>query len=312
MIHSFEPDKFYLSIGSHSPALHIESGDTVETSTVDAGGFDRNGVSVSDRGNPQTGPIYVDGATPGDVLAVYFSKIWPNRDHGFCRPRIAANVLEPGHDSGVENNDLFNFSLDFGSNTAIIENPSEGLKNLSVPIRPMIGCFGIAPDRGQAISTATSGPHGGNMDYRGFEPGVTAYLPVFIEGALFHIGDGHAWQSDGEILGTGIEISMDVTFTLSVIPQKEIFWPRGQNKDFIFTAGNVRPLDEALQHSSSEMLRWLVDDYDLSLPDANILLGTYVQYDVGNVYDPAYTMICKIPKTVLPEPNKNALLSYSA
>ena len=95
-------------------------------------------------------------------------------------------------------------------------------------------------------------------------------------------------------------------------PQKEIFWPRGQNKDFIFTAGNVRPLDEALQHCSSEMLRWLVDDYDLSLPDANILLGMYVQYDVGNVYDPAYTMICKIPKSVLPEPNKDALVSYSA
>jgi acetamidase/formamidase len=269
-------------------------------------------VSVSGRGNPQTGPIHVNGATPGDVLAVHFSKIWPNRDHGFCRPRIAANVLEPGHDCGVENQDTFNFDLDFETNTAKIENPSEGLKNLSVPIRPMVGCFGVAPDRGQAISTATSGPHGGNMDYRGFECGVTAYLPVFVEGALFHIGDGHAWQSDGEILGTGIEISMDVSFTLNVISQKQIFWPRGQNKDFIFTAGNVRPLDEALQHSSSEMLRWLVEDYDLSLPDANILLGTYVQYDVGNVYDPAYTMICKMPISVLPKPNKNALVLYSA
>jgi len=102
-----------------------------------------------------------------------------------------------------------------------------------------------------------------------------------------------------------------VSFTLSVISRKQIFWPRGQNKDFIFAAGNVRPLDEALQHSTSEMLRWLVDDYDLSLPDANVLLGTYVQYDVGNVYDPAYTMICKIPKSVLPKPNKGALVSYS-
>ena len=97
-----------------------------------------------------------------------------------------------------------------------------------------------------------------------------------------------------------------------MISQKQVFWPRGQNKDFIFTAGNVRPLDEALQHSSSEMLRWLVEDYDLSLPDANILLGTYVQYDVGNVYDPAYTMICKMPISVLPKPNKNALVLYSA
>ena len=312
MIHSFEPDKYYLSIGSHSPALKIDSGDTVNTNTVDAGGFDKNGVSVAGRGNPQTGPIYVEGACPGDVLAVRLNNIWPNRGHGFCRPKIASNVLEPGHDSGVTDLDTFNFLLDFDSNTARIENPSEGLKELSVPISPMIGCFGVAPDRGQAISTATSGPHGGNMDYRGFESGVTAYFPVFVDGALFHIGDGHAWQSDGEILGTGIEISMDVSFTLTVIPKIEIFWPRGQNEDFIFTAGNVRPLDEALQRSTSEMLRWLVNDYGLSWPDANIMLGMYVQYDVGNVFDPAYTMICKIPKSVLPSANPGSLVSQSA
>jgi acetamidase/formamidase len=254
----------------------------------------------------------VEGAYPGDVLAVKLNNIWPNRGHGFCRPKIAANVLEPGHDSGVTDLDTFNFLLDFDSNTARIENPSEGLKDLLVPISPMIGCFGVAPDRGQAISTATSGPHGGNMDYRGFESGVTAYFPVFVEGALFHIGDGHAWQSDGEILGTGIEISMDVSFTLTVIPKVEIFWPRGQNENFIFTAGNVRPLDEALQHSTSEMLRWLVSDYGLSWADANIMLGTYVQYDVGNVFDPAYTMICKIPKSVLPSATPGSLLSQSA
>ena len=312
MIHSFEPDKYYLSIGSHSPALKISSGDTVNTNTLDAGGFDKNGVSVSGRGNPQTGPIYVEGAYPGDVLAVKLNSIWPNRGHGFCRPKIASNILEPGHENRVTDIDIFNFLLDFDTNTARIENPSEGLKDLLVPISPMIGCFGVAPDRGQSISTATSGPHGGNMDYRGFESGVTAYFPVFVEGALFHIGDGHAWQSDGEILGTGIEISMDVTLTLTVIPKVEIFWPRGQNENFIFTAGNVRPLDAALQHSTSEMLRWLVSDYGLSWPDANIMLGTYVQYDIGNVFDPAYTMICKVPKSVLPSANPGSLLSQSA
>ena len=312
MIHSFEPDKYYLSIGSHPPALKISSGDTVNTNTLDAGGFDKNGVSVSGRGNPQTGPIYVEGAYPGDVLAVKLNSIWPNRGHGFCRPKIASNILEPGHENRVTDIDIFNFLLDFDTNTARIENPSEGLKDLLVPISPMIGCFGVAPDRGQSISTATSGPHGGNMDYRGVESGVTAYFPVFVEGALFHIGDGHAWQSDGEILGTGIEISMDVTLTLTVIPKVEIFWPRGQNENFIFTAGNVRPLDAALQHSTSEMLRWLVSDYGLSWPDANIMLGTYVQYDVGNVFDPAYTMICKVPKSVLPSANPGSLLSQSA
>ena len=84
----------------------------------------------------------------------------------------------------------------------------------------MLGCFGVAPGRGQAISCATSGRHGGNMDYRGFREGVTVYFPVFVEGALLHVGDGHALQGDGEIVGTGIEISLDVEVTVDVVKGK--------------------------------------------------------------------------------------------
>jgi len=308
MEHRFFPDTYYMSIGSHEPVLEVKSGDLVHTMTVDAGGRDMKGNQVAPRGNPQTGPFYVDNALPGDVLAVTLEKIWPNRNHGFCRPRISPNVLEPDHENSVPNPDIFNFVLDFATNTASMEYPSPALENLIVPIRPMIGCFGVAPDRGQSISTATSGPYGGNMDYRGFEPGTTAYFPVFVEGALFHIGDGHAWQSDGEILGTGIEIPMEVSFTLEVVKNKLIQWPRGQNSEYIFTAGNVRPLDEAIQHATSEMVRWLTQDYGISQPDANILIGIYVEYDIGNVFDPAYTMICKMPKSKLPEPDSSALV----
>ena len=307
MEHRFSPETYYMSIGSHEPVLEVKSGDLIHTMTVDAGGRDMEGNQVAPRGNPQTGPFYVVNALPGDVLAVTLEKIWPNRNYGFCRPRIAPNVLEPGHENSVPSLDTFNFVLDFATNTASIEHPSPALENLIVPIRPMIGCFGVAPDRGQSISTATSGPHGGNMDYRGFEPGTTAYFPVFVEGALFHIGDGHAWQSDGEILGTGIEIPMEVSFTLEVVKNKLIQWPRGQNSEYIFTAGNVRPLDEAIQHATSEMVRWLTQDYGISQPDANILIGVYVEYDIGNVFDPAYTMICKMPKSKLPEPDSGAL-----
>ena len=135
------------------------------------------------------------------------------------------------------------------------------------------------------------------------------FLSKWSEEILRDIKSVNEKKSDGEILGTGIEISMDVTFTVSVIKGKQIAWPRGQNVEHIFTAGNVRPLDQAIQHATSEMLRWLTEDYDLSLPDANIILGTYVEYDVGNVFDPAYTMICKLPKSVLPEPSVGALVN---
>jgi acetamidase/formamidase len=123
---------------------------------------------------------------------------------------------------------------------------------------------------------------------------------VSADGALFHIGDGHAVQGDGEISGTGIEISMEMQVTLRVVKRRRIGWPRGENSDFIFTVGNARPLDQALQHATTEMARWLRDDYGLDGHEIGILMGQCVRYDVGNVFDPAYTMVCKIPKRVLP------------
>jgi amidase len=170
---------------------------------------------------------------------------------------------------------------------------------LTLPLAPMLGCFGVAPPRGQAISTATSAEHGGNMDYRGFTSGVTVYFPVFVPGALFHLGDGHAVQGDGEIVGTGIEIAMEVQFTVELRKGKRIGWPRGEDAEYIFTVGNARPLDQAVQHATTEMLRWLREDYGLDTREASILLGQAVRYDLGNVYDPAYTMVCKMPKRVL-------------
>jgi acetamidase/formamidase len=93
---------------------------------------------------------------------------------------------------------------------------------------------------------------------------------------------------------------MDVTVTLKVLKQKTIGWPRGENTDFIFTVGNARPLDQCLQHATTEMLKWLQQDYGLDAPAANLLLSQCVRYDLGNMFDPAYTMVCKIPKRFLP------------
>jgi acetamidase/formamidase len=163
----------------------------------------------------------------------------------------------------------------------------------------MVGCFGVAPDGGQAISTDTSGSYGGNMDYRGFRQGVTVYLPVYEEGALFSLGDGHALQGEGEISGMGIEISFDVSFTIRVAAGS-IRWPRAENDEAILCVGNARPLDQAVQHCTTEMVRWLRDDYRLDASAASILLGQCVQYEIGNFFDPAYTVVCKLAKKYLP------------
>jgi acetamidase/formamidase len=164
----------------------------------------------------------------------------------------------------------------------------------------MLGCFGVAPPRGQVISSGTSSTHGGNMDYKGFVAGVTVYFPVFVPGALLFMGDGHAVQGDGEIVGTGIEISFDVQFTVKLLKGKKINWPRAENEEYILTVGNARPLDQALQHATTEMIRWLQGDFGLDSRATHILLGQCVEYEVGNVFDPAYTMVCKLKKKLLP------------
>ena len=128
---------------------------------------------------------------------------------------------------------------------------------------------------------------------------MTVYFPVAVEGALLHVGDGHARQGDGEIASTGVEISLDVRFTVKLIKGKTIYWPRGENDKYIFTVGNARPLDQAVQHATTEMLRWLQEDYHLNTTDASTLLGQCVEYDLGNMYDPAYTMVCKVNKDFL-------------
>jgi acetamidase/formamidase len=297
--HQFRPTHYHTAIGWHEPVLHIADGDTVITSTVDAMGKDASDTEVTARGNPMTGPFYVEGAVPGDTLAVDLERIVPNRPIGYASTVVAANVVDPWDARSLPESELAKWQIDLEQNTAMLNEPASKLGALTLPLAPMLGCFGVAPPRGQAISTATSGEHGGNMDYRGFVAGVTVYFPVFAPGALVHVGDGHAIQGDGEIVGTGIEISMEVQFRVRLIKGQRIGWPRGENADYIFTVGNARPLDQAVQHATSEMLRWLRDGYGLDTRDASILLGQCVEYDLGNVFDPAYTMVCKLRKTLL-------------
>jgi len=302
--HSFQPTRYYNAMGTYEPVLHIRDGDTIITTTVDAGGFDAGNEQVAARGNPQTGPFYIEEAEPGDTLVVVLDRIVPNRRIGWSNAVLAPNVVDPHSVSDLPRPDdgswiRADWEIDLAAGTATLATPATQLGRLTLPLEPMLGCFGVAPERGQAISTATSGPHGGNMDYRGFMSGVTVYFPVAVAGALLFVGDGHALQSDGEISGTGIEISMDVQFTVHVQKGKRIFWPRGENSDYIFTVGNARPLDQCVQHATSEMLRWLQGDYRLDPLGANLLMSQCARYDLGNVFDPAYTMVCKMQKHIL-------------
>lgn len=297
--HRFVPTTYHNVIGSLSPALRIADGDTVITETIDAAGYDKDEVRQAPGPNPMNGPIFVEGAEPGDSLKVEILGMVPTRDTGFTRSVVAGNVVDPSDIRTLPAGDKAIWQIDREALTTRLSEPVAGLEAFVLPLSPMIGCFGVAPSLGQAISTATSGEFGGNMDYRLLGPGTTIWFPVSAPGALFFLGDCHAVQGDGEIVGTGIETTFEVTVRLSVEKKKTIVWPRGETADDIFAIGNARPLDQALQHATSEMLRWLDYDYGLDKTAASHLLGQVVRYDVGNVFDPAYTMACRVSKSWL-------------
>lgn len=299
--HRFEARAWHSVLARLPAALHVADGDTVITETLDAAGLDKHGIARAHGSNPMNGPIHVDGAEPGDVLQVDIVRMTPIREHGWTRGALAANVVNPERVRDLPPRSRIDWIIDAAAGTVRLKEPVEGLEHFILPIEPMLGCFGVAPAHGQAISTATSAENGGNMDYRGFGPGARIWFPVFEPGALFFLGDCHAIQGDGEIVGTGVETAMEVEIRLSVLKNRKQVWPRGETGETIYTVGNARPLDQALQHATTEMLDWLMDEYGLSSIAASHLMGQAVRYEVGNVFDPAFTMVCHIPKKYLPK-----------
>jgi len=298
--HVFQPKVFHNAIGLGDPVCTVDDGDTVVTQTIDAWGFDAEDRQVASAPNPMTGPFLVRGAEPGDALEVSIDRMTPSRGTGWTFSPLATNVVDPAAVPGLPERRRAIWTIDSKGGAAQLSDPPAALRSWKAPLKPMIGCFGVAPSLGQAISTATSGPYGGNMDYRLFAPGVRAQFPIFVPGALFYLGDGHASQGDGEIVGTGIETSFEVEFTVRVLKGRKIGWPRGETADEIFTVGNARPLDQALQHATSEMMHWLSTDFGLDAIEASHVLGQCVRYDVANVFNPAYSVACRLAREAIP------------
>ncbi len=301
MHHNFTPTCYHNTLGSHAPVLWVASGDSITTETVDARGFDRNRKPVAARGNPMTGPFAVHGAELGDALAVRIVEISPSRSYGFTTASTAAQCVDPSYVSALPPNELVEWEIDNSSRTVRLVSPrTVEMPELVLPLDPMLGCFGVAPARQQAISTATSGPYGGNMDYRSCRAGAVVVFPVSTEGGLFFLGDAHAVQGDGEISGNGVEVSTRTTFELHLLKRYPLEWPRLIDSYGIATIGNARPLDQAAQHATTEMLRWLMQEGGLDAVSAHLWLPQCVRYDVGNLFDPAYTMACRLLRPFWP------------
>lgn len=225
----FRPSHYHNTFSfAHEPVLRIKPGDRVITHTIDARGFDADNRQVGERPNPQTGPFYIEGAERGDVLVVDLIRIEPNRGTAWSSSLLAPYTADPGflRYEGESEPTIETWTIDKARGVASVESQSIRPSKLEVPLRPMLGCIATAPNRKEAVATSTPGEFGGNMDYNGVIAGVRLMLPVYEPGALLFIGDGHAGQGDGEVVGNALETSMDVEFRVDLIKAKEIGWPR--------------------------------------------------------------------------------------
>ena len=244
--------------------------------------------------NPQTGPIYVEGAEPGDTLAVRIERIEPTRD-------FAVSVLIP-YFGGLTSTNLTRtlqeplpervwiWDLVDGGNAMI--NEELGVK---LPWEPFLGTLAVAPDL-EAITALSPGPFGGNMDVPDVKPGNIVYLPVWNSGALIYTGDCHARQGQGELCGVAMEITSRVTVVFEVIKDRTIEWPRIESDEAIMVVGSARPMEDAARIANTELILWLEQEYGYDRWDAYQLLTQAGGLYVGNMVDTTYSLVASLPK----------------
>lgn len=286
--YEFTPTIFHRQFSaSNEPVLKIAPGDTVHTTTVDAGGTDEHGVKRVLGGNPETGPFYVETAWPGDTLVVHFTRIRLNRDYATSDDAIVSRALDS--EMSVKMKDggkSVLWHLDRNRMIATTASPGDHLRQFELPLRPMLGCVATAPGFGSAPPPAgDSGRWGGNMDFNEIVEGVTVYLPVNQPGALLYFGDGHAAQGDGELNGNALETSMEVEFTVGVLHDKSIRTPRVESDSDLMTVGLGGSLEDALRAATSGMSQWLEQDYGLTPSEIAQVLGTSAQFKISEVAD---------------------------
>lgn len=298
---------------AHAPLARIRPGETVATRTIDASGRDETGTVRARPSNPLTGPFYVEGAEPGDALVVRFSRVRMNRNWGWSAYRLGLYSLTPESIEGIYPNrykpgeimkervNVVPWDLDLDRQIVRLREPASAVHKLEFPAKPMLGCVGVAPAGDFAPTSSPSGAYGGNLDYNEIGEGSTVILPVYHPGALLFIGDGHALQGDGEPIGTGVETSMAVEFSVEVRKNVSLTGPRVETSEYIISVGSqpefASSSNRGLQMATSDMVNWLTSEYKMEPWAAHLLIGYQGRYDVVTV---AGSVALKIAKKQLP------------
>ncbi|RWZ51358.1 acetamidase [Halobacillus fulvus] len=276
---------------ANAPALTVSSGEQVVVDTYDC--FENQITSEHttfdaidwNRINPATGPIYVEDAQPGDILKVHIDDIAIG-DQG---------VMVTGPDLGVMGHRMEEFQIKM---IPVKDGQAIFNEKLSLPLNPMIGVIGVAPEN-EPVSCGTPDAHGGNMDTKLVTTGATLYFPVFHEGGLLSLGDLHAAMGDGEISVSGIEIDAQVKLTVDVIKGSSISYPFLKNEDGLAVLVSKEKLDDAIDTAVELMIDYLLPKTDLSVSEMTMLMSAAGEVQVSQVVDPLKTARFFVPQHVL-------------
>jgi acetamidase/formamidase len=297
--HEFTPTVFRRQFSpAYEPVLTVNSGDTIHTWTVDAAGYDGTGTPRSLGGNPQTGPFYINGAAPGDILAIHIRRLRLNRDWAISTDGIVDRANPPGVASRLGDKTVqVRWHLNLEKGLASPEAPGPHMAHYNVPVKPMLGCIAVATDPGgPPPRTGDSGNFGGNMDFNEVTEGSTLYLPVRVAGALLYLGDGHAVQGDGETTGDALETSMDVTVTVELVHDMAVRGPFLETPTHLIAIGLDGSIDTAFQDATERMENYLARTYKLTTREFAMVLGTAAEYKVSEVADRNAGVVLRISK----------------
>ncbi|MCV2491414.1 acetamidase/formamidase family protein [Geodermatophilus sp. YIM 151500] len=303
-------EQYAYTFGGVAPLRRVRPGTALRVWSDDAfGGVlrsvdDLSGDKVDLRFvNPQTGPFHVEGAEPGDTLALHFVALEPARDWG-----ASAAIPYFGGLTGTDRVALLQeplpdttwiYELDRTRGTVTFT-ARRGELRVDLPLEPMLGTVGVAPTGGEVRSSLVPERFGGNMDSPEMRPGATCFLGVNVEGALFSVGDGHYRQGEGEACGTAVEGAMTSTFIVELIKGGAPLWPRIENDTHWMTVGSSRPLEDAWRIGMVELVRWFGELYGLDAMDAYQLLSQITEVPIANVVDANYSAVVKARKSLLP------------
>ncbi len=303
------PDTVSYTFGGGTPALRVQPGTVVELTTEDCFGGRVRGVDDLPSQvcefpylNPVTGPVHVEGARPGDLLAVHFVDIRPRRDWAVSSTFPHFGALTTTHSTAMLHDALEEvvWVYDVDVERGVVRYRARRSDHvIELPLDPMHGTVGVAPAAGEVMVSITPAAHGGNMDTPELRTGTTVYLPVNVDGAQLAIGDGHCRQGEGEVCGTAVEAAMETVVVVDVVPGAATGWPRMENDDFLLSTGSVRPLEDAFRISQHDLVTWTGELLGLHQLDALQLVSQAGLAPAGNVVDTNYTMVAKLPTSVL-------------